>query len=57
MSAVVAAFNQEKALVEAFFVITNLHMEVNQPTLDSTNAPQLELLNFIAVHRNSIKST
>ena len=25
-----------------------------QPTLDSTNAPQLELLNFIDVNRNSI---
>ena len=28
MKAVVAAFNQEKALVGAFFVITNLRMEL-----------------------------
>ena len=28
MKAVVAAFNQEKALVGAFFVITNLWMEL-----------------------------
>ena len=28
MKAVVAAFNQEKALVEAFSVITNLRMEL-----------------------------
>ena len=27
MKAVVAAFNQEKALVEAFYVITNLQMD------------------------------
>ena len=30
MKAVVAAFNQEKALVGAFFVITNLRMELFQ---------------------------
>ena len=30
MKAVVAAFNQEKALVGAFSVITNLRMELNQ---------------------------
>ena len=30
MKAVVAAFNQEKALVEAFSVITNLRMELFQ---------------------------
>ena len=30
MKAVVAAFNQEKALVGAFFLITNLRMELFQ---------------------------
>ena len=30
MKAVVAAFNQEKALVEAFSVLTNLRMELFQ---------------------------
>ena len=33
MKAVVAAFNQEKALVEAFSVITNLRMELFQALL------------------------
>ena len=33
MKAVVAAFNQEKALVGAFFVITNLRMELFEALL------------------------
>ena len=33
MKAVVAAFNQEKALVEAFSVITNLRMELFEALL------------------------
>ena len=35
MKAVVAAFNQEKALVEAFSVITNLRMELFQALVTS----------------------
>ena len=35
MEAVVAAFNQEKALVGAFSVITNLRMELFQALLDT----------------------
>ena len=37
MKAVVAAFNQEKALVGAFSVITNLRMELFQALLDTQN--------------------
>ena len=35
MKAVVAAFNQEKALVGAFSVITNLRMEIFEALLDT----------------------
>ena len=35
MKAVVAAFNQEKALVGAFSVITNLRMELFQALIDT----------------------
>ena len=35
MKAVVAAFNQEKALVGAFSVLTNLRMELFQALIDS----------------------
>ena len=35
MKAVVAAFNQEKALVGAFSVITNLRMELFEALVDS----------------------
>ena len=38
MKAVVAAFNQEKALVGAFSVITNLRMELFEALLDNDNA-------------------
>ena len=43
MKAVVAAFNQEKALVGAFSVITNLRMELFEALLatDSTQAWEL----------------
>ena len=37
MKAVVAAFNQEKALIGAFSVITNLRMELFQALLDTQN--------------------
>ena len=40
MKAVVAAFNQEKALVGAFSVITNLRMELFE-ALVSTESPCL----------------
>ena len=39
MKAVVAAFNQEKALVGAFSVITNLRMELFQALLDTGHTP------------------
>ena len=35
MKAVVAAFNQEKALVGAFSVITNLRMELFEPVIQA----------------------
>ena len=35
MKAVLAAFNQEKALVEAFSVITNLRMELFEALVDT----------------------
>ena len=38
MKAVVAAFNQEKALVGAFSVITNLRMELFEALLDSARS-------------------
>ena len=37
MKAVVAAFNQEKALVVAFSVITNLRMELFQALVNNVN--------------------
>ena len=46
MKAVVAAFNQEKALVGAFSVITNLRMELFQALVVTiimvTDAPELQ---------------
>ena len=39
MKAVVAAFNQEKALVGAFSVITNLRMELFEALLRTAPAP------------------
>ena len=45
MKAVVAAFNQEKALVGAFSVITNLRMELFQ-ALVLTEAREAELINI-----------
>ena len=41
MKAVVAAFNQEKALVGAFSVITNLRMELFQALVDTRLERQL----------------
>ena len=40
MKAVVAAFNQEKALVGAFSVITNLRMELFQALLSTIQVQQ-----------------
>ena len=37
MKAVVAAFNQEKALVGAFFVITNLRMQLFEALLEAVS--------------------
>ena len=50
MKAVVAAFNQEKALVGAFSVITNLRMELFEALPDQL-APQL-LLQRVEVRRD-----
>ena len=38
MKAVLAAFNQEKALVGAFSVITNLRMELFEALVDNKDA-------------------
>ena len=49
MKAVVAAFNQEKALVGAFSVITNLRMELSEALITAHHpdgAPQRPLLNL-----------
>ena len=51
MKAVVAAFNQEKALVGAFSVITNLRMELYEALVsaaESWSASLLSLLSAIA---------
>ena len=42
MKAVVAAFNQEKALVGAFSVITNLRMELFEALTDNLTPPCTE---------------
>ena len=44
MKAVVAAFNQEKALVGAFSVITNLQMELFEALFLTTICPLLAAL-------------
>ena len=46
MKAVVAAFNQEKALVGAFSVITNLRMEL----FEALPAIQLEFYILTSIH-------
>ena len=43
MKAVVAAFNQEKALVGAFSVLTNLRMELFQALITTLTYQILEL--------------
>ena len=59
MKAVVAAFNQEKALVEAFSVITNLRMELFQ-ALEATrrrhNARYAALLFQFWLARNVVRA-
>ena len=44
MKAVVAAFNQEKALVGAFSVITNLRMELFEALVFSVHGPFITLI-------------
>ena len=44
MKAVVAAFNQEKALVGAFSVITNLRMELFEALVITCNFPAPQYL-------------
>ena len=43
MKAVVAAFNQEKALVGAFSVITNLRMELFQALVRAAGMSDLDM--------------
>ena len=43
MKAVVAAFNQEKALVGAFSVITNLRMEIFEALVVTCHEPDVDL--------------
>ena len=44
MKAVVAAFNQEKALVGAFSVITNLRMELFKALSTNHSSPGLQIV-------------
>ena len=63
MKAVVAAFNQEKALVGAFSVVTNLRMELfealvdwlcqSQDTSTAPLPPRLPLLPGVGLHGNT----
>ena len=58
MKAVVAAFNQEKALVGAFSVITNLRMELFEALVTTTLGPEkkgvsLEKMFTRGLHRKS----
>ena len=50
MKAVVAAFNQEKALVGAFSVITNLRMDLFEALTDNLIMLRLELLPVLVTH-------
>ena len=52
MNAVVAAFNQEKALVGAFSVITNLRMDLFEALASTDNLImlRLELLPVLVTH-------
>ena len=49
MKAVVAAFNQEKALVGAFSVITNLRMELFQALMTMTELTTVMVVMQVAV--------
>ena len=53
MKAVVAAFNQEKALVGAFSVITNLRMELFEALLDT----HIALLHHGEIRHEAIRIT
>ena len=50
MKAVVAAFNQEKALVGAFSVLTNLWMELFQALVTTPLSTSADLLNLGPAH-------
>ena len=56
MKAVVAAFNQEKALVGAFSVITNLRMELFEALLLASADPRTTDWDSIAVPWDSYLS-
>ena len=59
MKAVVAAFNQEKALVGAFSVITNLRMELFEALISTPHStepliPMVRLINTYRVFINGL---
>ena len=56
MKAVVAAFNQEKALVGAFSVITNLRMELFE-ALTGSHPPPVQDLRHLPGGRAALQSS
>ena len=57
MKAVVAAFNQEKALVGAFSVITNLQMELFQTLLSTGLRTEEEIGVFLLTHVEAVEES
>ena len=55
MKAVVAAFNQEKALVGAFSVITNLRMDLFEALVFTNNLQKETRTNYMAWVRQTIR--
>ena len=55
MKAVVAAFNQKKALVGAFSVITNLRMERFEALVAHQHQPHLSLAQRVHLAENALK--
>ena len=54
MKAVVAAFNQEKALVGAFSLITNLRMELFEALIFPAQRPGLSELSWLREGRDDV---
>ena len=55
MKAVVAAFNQEKALVGAFCVITNFRMELFEALVETHHEARWETLNYFGEETTVLK--